>query len=171
MSLKILCAGCSQEEREQAESDVRRALGARADGAAWTVSLVKVQNRWSVTMAHPPAATITCIAPEGRLAEAIRDLLGGGGPAPSAPAAGKAPAPGKAPAAPPRGGAAPRRGGRATQHQCDSCRETFVVRYESSAPDESEETVPVACPYCWHRNYVLVAESAAESRDYTAEKV
>jgi DNA-directed RNA polymerase subunit RPC12/RpoP len=62
-----------------------------------------------------------------------------------------------------------RRGTRAIQHTCDSCRETFVVRYES-LPDEAEETVPVACPHCWHRNYVLVAESAAESREYTAEK-
>ena len=29
MSLKVMCAGCSAEERERAESDVRRALGAR----------------------------------------------------------------------------------------------------------------------------------------------
>ena len=44
-----------------------------------------------------------------------------------------------------------------------------MVRYEAG-PDEGEETVPVACPHCWHRNYVLVAESAAETREYTAEK-
>ena len=44
-----------------------------------------------------------------------------------------------------------------------------MVRYEARG-DESEETVPVACPHCWARNYVLVAESAAESREYTAEK-
>jgi DNA-directed RNA polymerase subunit RPC12/RpoP len=160
MSLKILCAGCSQEEREQAESDVRRALGSRADGAAWTVSLVKVAGRWSVTLAHPPAATITCVAPEGRLAAAIGELLGGGGPVSPA-------------AARPSAASAPSGGGRgraqATHHVCESCREAFVVRYEA-APDESEETVPVACPHCWHRNHVLVSESAAESREYTAEK-
>jgi len=28
----------------------------------------------------------------------------------------------------------------------------------------------VACPHCWHRNYVLMAERAAESREFTAEK-
>jgi DNA-directed RNA polymerase subunit RPC12/RpoP len=171
MSLKILCAGCSQEEREQAESDVRRALGSRADGAAWTVSLVKVAGRWSVTLAHPPAATITCVAPQGRLADAIGELLGGGGPPVAA--AAKSPvsaAAARSPAAPAARGGAPARGrGQATHHECESCREPFVVRYEAG-PDEAEETVPVACPHCWHRNYVLVAESAAETREYTAEK-
>jgi hypothetical protein len=172
MSLKVLCAGCSQEEREQAESDVRRALGSRADGAAWTVSLVKVAGRWSVTLAHPPAATITCVAPEGRLADAIGELLGGGGPpAAASPRGAAAPAAPKGAAAGPAARGAPARPGRrATQHACESCREPFVVRYEAG-PDEAEETVPVACPHCWHRNYVLVAESAAESREYTAEKV
>lgn len=163
MSLKILCAGCSQEEREQAESDVRRALGSRADGAAWTVSLVKVAGRWSVTLAHPPAATITCVAPAGRLADAIVELLGGGGPVSAAAKPGAKPAAPAPPGGPGRGGA------QATHHVCESCREAFVVRYEA-APDESEETVPVACPHCWHRNHVLVSESAAESREYTAEK-
>jgi DNA-directed RNA polymerase subunit RPC12/RpoP len=169
MSLKLLCAGCSQEEREQAEADVRRALGARADGAVWTVSLVKVAGQWSVTLAHPPAATITCVAPVGRLADSIRDLLGGGGPpAPGRPAAPAAAAPGRG-ASPTRAPAPGRGTARAAQHTCDSCRAPFVVRYESG-PDEAEETVPVACPHCWHRNHVLVAESAAESREYTAEK-
>jgi hypothetical protein len=163
MSLKILCAGCSPEEKEQAESDVRRALGPRAEGAAWTVSLVKVAGRWSVTLAHPPAATITCVAPEGRLADAIGEALGGS----ALPAAATAAA--RSPTAPTRGGGPGRRGARATHHECESCRAAFVVRYEAAA-DESEETVPVACPHCWHRNFVLVAESAAETRDYTAEK-
>jgi hypothetical protein len=161
MSLKVLCAGCSPDERDQAEAEVRRALGARLDQARWTVSLVKVQSRWSVTMAHPPAATITCVAPAGQLEGAIRDALGGG-PAPSAPPAGSFPR--AAPASPSAG-----RGQRATQHECASCHAPFVVRYEAGG-DESEETVPVACPHCWARNYVLVAESAAESREYTAEK-
>ena len=30
MSVKVLCAGCSKEEREQAEADVRKALADRA---------------------------------------------------------------------------------------------------------------------------------------------
>jgi DNA-directed RNA polymerase subunit RPC12/RpoP len=164
MSLKVLCAGCGPDEREQAESDVRRALGARVDGATWTVSLVKVQRRWSVTLAHPPAAVVTCTAPENGLAEAIRDALGGG--APAHPASGSPPPSATAPGA---RGPARATAQRASQHSCAACHEGFVVRYEAG-PDESEETVPVACPHCWHRNYVLVAESAAESREYTAEK-
>jgi hypothetical protein len=133
------------------------------EGASWTVSLVKVQRRWSVTLAHPPAAVITCSAPEGGLAEAIRDALGGGTGAPAGGPAARAA--GAAPQAPPRVAASQH----ATRHSCASCHEAFVVRYEAGA-DESEETVPVACPHCWHRNYVLVAESAAETREYTAEK-
>ena len=169
MSLKVLCAGCSPDERDQAEADVRRALGARLDQAPWTVSLVKVQGRWSVTLAHPPAATITCVAPAGRLSDAIREALGGG-PAP-APAAAATPssAPARAPARVSPGQASSGPGPRSSQHECSSCHAPFVVRYEALG-DESEETVPVACPHCWARNYVLVAESAAESREYTAEK-
>jgi len=175
MSLKVLCAGCSPEEREQAESDVRSALGVRVDGAAWTVSLVKVQSRWSVTLAHPPAATVTCVAPDGRLADAIRDALGGGavpaaGASAPARAPASAPARASAPAHAPRSGPPGARGAQSVQHECASCREAFVVRFDA-VPDESEEMVPVACPHCWHRNHVLVAESAAESRDYTAEKI
>lgn len=170
MSLKVLCAGCAPDERDQAESDVRRALGPRVEGAAWTVSLVKVQRRWSVTLAHPPAAVITCSAPEGGLAEAIRDALGGGAGAPAPPPGGGAgaAAPARGPATA-HGSARPSPSQRTSRHECGACHEAFVVRYEA-APEEAEETVPVACPHCWHRNYVLVAESAAESREYTAEK-
>lgn len=66
-------------------------------------------------------------------------------------------------------GASSAGGSQKSRHECVSCHAAFVVRYEARG-DESEETVPVACPHCWHRNYVLVAESAAESREYTAEK-
>lgn len=175
MSLKVLCAGCSSEERERAESDVRRALGTRTDAAQWTVSLVKVAGRWSVTLARPSAGTLTCVAPEGRLAEAIRDALGGPpgrGPTPETPSA---PAARPAPSAPARSamgagrGASGTRGPQTSRHTCMSCREAFVVICDA-APDEAEETVAVACPHCWHRNYVLVPESAAETRDFTAEK-
>jgi len=43
------------------------------------------------------------------------------------------------------------------------------VIYET-VRDEGEASAPVACPHCWHVNRVLVGESAAESRDYRAEK-
>jgi hypothetical protein len=191
MSVKVMCAGCTQEERERAEADVRSALGASAQDEAWTVSLVKMNDRWSVTLSTPRRSTITCVAPQGRVAEAIRDAVGGAAaPAPAAPAAPTAPAKGAAaparpvaagrapaPAAParsaapvrPPASAAPQGGPQRVRHQCGSCHAAFVVSYEA-APDEGEETVAVACPHCWHKNYVLIAESAAESRDYTAEK-
>jgi hypothetical protein len=186
MSLKVLCAGCSQEERERVESDVRRALGAHLQDEAWTVSLVKVNDRWSVTVSSPKRTTVTSVAPEGGVGQAVSDAVAGG-PAPAPPAAPKAaappaappskaaahapttkgPAPAPRPAAPPAPSHAA--GTQRVRHQCGSCREAFVVTYEAGA-DEGEETVAVACPHCWHKNYVLIAESAAESRDFTAEK-
>jgi len=60
-------------------------------------------------------------------------------------------------------------GARHDRHECASCRGAFVVSYDGQG-DEGEETVAVACPHCWHRNYVLVGESAAETREFTAEK-
>ena len=45
MGLKLLCAGCSKDERETAEALVRKALGRRTEGGAWTVSLVRVSDQ------------------------------------------------------------------------------------------------------------------------------
>ena len=194
MALKILCAGCPAEEKERAESDVRRALGRRAEAEAWMVSLVKMQGRWSVTLDGPATRGLTCVAPEGRITESIVEALGPVAPPPAAPPpaapvnvhvpvnvpepvparpptkappppAAPPPAPAPARPAPPPAGPGPRQ----DRHQCASCLEAFVVMYESQG-DEGEETVAVACPHCWHRNYVLVAESAAESRDFKSEK-
>jgi hypothetical protein len=213
MALKILCAGCPADEKERAESDVRRALGRRTEAETWMVSLVKMQGRWSVTLDGPQARGVTCVAPDGRIAESIVEALGplapppepeppaepvnvdvdvpvnvrvparptpppkAPAPAKTAPPA-KAPAPPRtlaAPAPPPRPAAPPPPppssgpGRRQDRHQCASCHQAFLVLYDSLG-DEGEETVAVACPHCWDRNYVLVAESAAESRDYKSEK-
>jgi hypothetical protein len=62
-----------------------------------------------------------------------------------------------------------RAGGGRSPCQCEKCRQDFVVIYET-VRDEGEASAPVACPHCWHVNRVLVGESAAESRDYRAEK-
>jgi hypothetical protein len=76
MSLKVMCAGCSAEERERAESDVRRALGPRAEGdETWIVSVVNVARRLSVTLDGPGIRALTCTAAPGQLADAIRDAL------------------------------------------------------------------------------------------------
>src|SRR5207247_3153125 len=77
MSLKILCAGGSKEEKEGVETAVRAGIGARPPGETWNVSLVKVGRQWSVTVDGPeksfPRATF--VAGEGRLREAISESL------------------------------------------------------------------------------------------------
>jgi DNA-directed RNA polymerase subunit RPC12/RpoP len=155
MVLKILCASCSKEERESAESDVRRVLGPRAAGEAWQVSLVKMRDRWSVTLDGPGARAVTCLAPQGRLSETIRDALGG------------QPAPAVEGSQASGGGQAP--GGRRDRHTCTKCQRAFSVTYEA-APGDADKTVGVACPHCWTINRVAVSESAADGRDYRAEK-
>lgn len=173
MSVKILCAGCSKEEREQAEADVRKALAERAASDNWMVSLVKLSGRWSVTLDAPAARLrgLTVVAPEGGLVDSIRDALrAGAAPAAAAPApspAGtrggtSAPAPRSAP--PPA--AAVRAGGRL---QCEKCAGGFTVVYEAH-PGEPQEAAPVACPHCWHVNRILIGVDAAFNRDYRAEK-
>ena len=98
-----MCAGCSAEERERAESDVRRALGPRAAGGeTWIVSVINLQSRWSVTLDGPGIRALNCAAPPGRLAEAIQEALQartGAPPAATAPPGPAAPAsPARAPA-------------------------------------------------------------------------
>src|SRR5881397_2237698 len=84
MSLKILCAGGSKEEKEAVETAVRAGIGARPPGETWNVSLVKVGRQWSVTVDGPDKSSprSTFIAGEGRLREQISQSLaqrGGGG--------------------------------------------------------------------------------------------
>src|SRR5207247_8886446 len=84
MSLKILCAGGSKEEKEAVETAVRAGIGARPPGETWNVSPVKVGRQWSVTVDGPDKSSprSTFIAGEGRLREQISQSLaerGGGG--------------------------------------------------------------------------------------------
>jgi hypothetical protein len=184
MSVKILCAGCSKEEREQAEADVRNALADRAAAGEWMVSLVKMADRWSVTLDAPALKLrgVTVVAPQGRIRESIRGALGGGAapapaaaapaaapraasPAAPAPAARAAPAPAPRPAATPPATPPAATDGRLT---CGKCGGGFVVVHE--AHGEALESAPVACPHCWHVNRVLIDAEAAFNRDYRAEK-
>lgn len=158
MSLKVLCAGCSKEERELAETQVKAALGDRAVADAWTVSLVKMTGRWSVTLDAPAARLrgLTVVAAEGRLAEAILDALRGGVAAPG----GRQDVASRPPAVLPQGG----------RVRCESCSQAFTVQYDSQ-PDEPQEAAPVACPHCWKINRVMIGADAAATRDYRAEKL
>ena len=154
MALKLLCAGCSKEERAWAEAAVRRAVGRRADAGAWTVSLVKIAANWSATLDAPASGirALTLVARGERLGEAIAEAIA----APRSPPAGAAASP--APAT--------EHGGR---FACGSCGQGFVVVYQA-VPGERERSAAAACPHCWHVNHVLIGEDAAESRDYRTEK-
>jgi hypothetical protein len=172
MSLKILCAGCSKQEREAVEAEVAAALGPRARTDPWTVSLVKIGDRWSVTLEGPDRATrgTNFMAPERGLRQSIAEALTRGGPAPAgspaAPAGASRPArtvsPGPAVVGP--------RGERRDRHACSKCGKTYVIAYDAEA-SEPTETVPVACPRCWQIDHVAVAQSAGINSDYRVEPI
>jgi len=171
MSLKILCAGCSKQEREAVEAEVAAGLGARARDQPWTVSLVKIGDRWSVTLEGPGRATrgSTFMAPHGHLRESIAQALGKGAASAPAPAA-AAPSGAGRPARAPGPASAGPRGERRDRHDCSKCRKPYVIVYDTEA-GEPTETVPVACPRCWQIDHVAVAQSAGLTSDYRVEKV
>jgi hypothetical protein len=184
MSLRILCAGCSKPEREAVEAEVAAALGTRARNDPWTVSLVKIGDRWSVTLEGPDRATrgTAFMAPRTRLRESIAEALGKGAPAAAVAAPASAAPAGASPARAAPASAAPRsprpaspvvsgpRGERRDRHDCSKCRKSYVIVYDAEA-GEATETVPVACPRCWQIDHVAVAQSAGLSADYRVEKV
>jgi hypothetical protein len=166
MSLKILCAGCSSEERFALEAGVKAGLGERTRRDPWTVSLVKFGNGWSVTLDGPTVkgrrTSFLVPAPAGpqAVAEAIRCAAD---PA-TASVLSPAPAVGRPAAAP----GAPE--GRRDAHTCGVCGGNYVLVYEAE-PDEPLEDAPVACPHCWQILKVQVARSVSFDRDYRADKV
>src|SRR2546422_4820204 len=169
MSLKILCAGGSKEEKEAAETAVRAGIGARPPGETWNVSLVKVGRQWSVTLDGPNKSSprFTFIAGEGRLRDEISQSLaqrGAGGGGRAAVMAGGATVP--------TGGATAvsgPAGQRRNTYTCQKCGEAFVVSYEVE-DGEGEETVPAACPNCWQIENVKVGITAAVNNDYRVDK-
>lgn len=170
MPLKVLLAGCSEDERARLESLVRRVLGTRAEDGAWTVSLVKVAGKWSVHLDGPHEALrgVSCIAAESELHEALLEplrkagLVGPGG-SPGGTGAGTASA---------VGGAPPSDGPQEEQrdrYNCARCKKAFAVVFPAYA-GEARANAPVACPHCWQLNQVPVGQWAAAGDDYRAEK-
>jgi hypothetical protein len=163
MSLKILCAGCSSEERSAVEAGVRAGLGDRTRRDPWTVSLVKFGTGWSVTVDGPTVqgrrASFMVPGPAGPdvLANAVRSAADPTG----APALAGAASAAWAPAGPTEG--------RRDTHQCASCGGQYVVVYEAE-PEEPLEDAPVACPHCWKIGHAAVGRSASIGRDYRADK-
>jgi hypothetical protein len=154
VALKILCAGCSKDERAWAEAAVRRAVGKRAETGAWTVSLVKVAASWSASVDAPAAGirALTLVASGERLGAALAEAIASPAKAPAAAAASPAPA-----------------AEHGARFACGACGQAFVVVYQA-VPGERERTAPAACPRCWHVNRVSIGENAAESQDYRTEK-
>jgi len=154
VALTVLCAGCSAPEREQVEAEVRGVIGSRAADGAWRISLVKMGSRWSVTLDGPGHSALSFVAESGSLRDSFARALGGGSAA-HGPTRG---ARGEVPASMTR-----------DRHRCASCARSFDVIYET-VPDEAQEIVSVACPYCWTTSAVLVGEAAAFTQAFLAEK-
>jgi hypothetical protein len=160
MSLKILCAGCSSEERSAVEAGVRAGLGDRTRRDPWTVSLVKFGTGWSVTVDGPTVqgrrASFMVPGPAGPdvLANAVRSAAD--------------PVAASATTAAVVATAGPAEG-RRDVHQCVSCGGQYVVVYDAE-PEEPLEDAPVACPHCWKIGHAPVGRSACIGRDYRADK-
>jgi DNA-directed RNA polymerase subunit RPC12/RpoP len=169
MSLKILCAGGSKEEKEAAETAVRAGIGPRPAGETWNVSLVKVGRQWSVTLDGPNKSSprSTFIAGEGRLRDEISQSLaqrgaGGGGRAAVTTVGATVPTGGAKAVSGPAGQ-------RRNAYTCQQCGKAFVVSYDVEE-GEGEETVPAACPNCWQIENVKVGSTAAVNNDYRVDK-
>ena len=170
MPLKILCAGITKLEREILEAEVAAALGPRALSDPWTVSLVKIGDRFSVTLEGPERALRgkTFMTPQDRLRESIVEAVAGGAPG-EPPKASRPPAAAPAPSRS-TGAVAAAPGQRRERHGCSKCGKSYILIYEAEA-GEPMETVPVACPRCWQIDHVAVAQTAGLNSDYRVEPV
>lgn len=170
------------------ESRVKQALGSHAAEGPWSISLVKLGAKWSVTLNGPGERfkSLSFTSDDARLQDAIRDAVGGGRTAEASPGtggAGTAPGPlsrrsGTAGAVPTPSTvrtaaattpSAARSGEARESHVCPQCRKPVIVVYETQA-GEAKVSAPLACPYCWHVSHVEVGSWAATGGDYRAEK-
>ncbi len=162
-TLKLLVAGVDSDTRSLVESAVRHALGGRAVSEIWTVSLVRIGDKWSVTLdgPEPRFRNLSFTATQERLSTAIREAIG----APVAPlGAGADTVSGTAPASMASTGSEAR-----VHHVCDRCQQPFTVVYEPRA-GETKVLAAVACPHCWEINHLEIGDWAAAGKDYRAEK-
>ena len=151
-ALRILVAGVDKDERGAVEDAVRQGLGSRAASGPWSVSVVHMAGKWSVTVDGGGLRSASVMTEAVALAQAIRGLVDGA-VAVSAPAA-----------TPPASPAEVR-----DRHACERCGQAMLVVYESQ-PDEPKELAPVACPHCWAIGHVEIGASAAAGHEYRSEK-
>ena len=152
-----MVAGVDKDARGSVEASVREALLASPAGSGpWSVSVVSLAGRWSVTLDSDRLRGVSFVVDQGRLADAIREAVEGGRTATAdAPATPDAPVTSSTEARDP--------------HVCEHCGKAVFVVYERQ-PDEPKELAPVACPHCWRIGHVPVGVWAAAGRDYRAEK-
>jgi len=142
-----------KDERGAVEAAVRRGLGSRVAAGAWSISVVHLAGKWSVTVDGGGLGSASVMTDRGSLAEAIRRLVEGGG-------AGAVP-PATASDAPPIEVR--------DRHVCEKCGRGVLVVYETRR-GEPKEVAPVACPHCWAIGHVEVAAWAAAGHEYRCEK-
>lgn len=142
MSLKILCAGCAPDERTRAEAEVDAAMATLAAADDWTVSLVKMGARWSVTIDGPEDGPrgVTLSTQQGAIGDAIREALGAapGGPTPTS---------------------------LEDQHTCPRCYRPLTLSYEA-LPEEPRLETRLTCPRCWTVMRLPVAQAASRGRHF-----
>ncbi len=109
MSMNIMIAGCSKDERDRIEAAVRAAFNGRPDEEPWNVSLVNIANQWSIDIdgPEPQFKGMSLVTPTADLTtslqKALRDAApagNGASPAPAENATAPAPNGREAPAAP-----------------------------------------------------------------------
>jgi hypothetical protein len=161
--LRILVAGVDKDARGPVEASVRRALGALAERGPWSISVVSLAGRWSVTLDGPDERLrgLSFVVDGSRLEDALREVLHGEARTPAN--GGVAPGATTPPAAAPPGSELRDR------HLCEHCGKPVLVIYEQQ-PGEGKELAAVACPHCWGIGRVEIGAWAAAGGEYRAEK-
>ena len=156
--LKIMVAGVDKDARGAVEASVRHALGSQAERGPWSISVVSLAGRWSVTLDGPDDRLrgVSFVADGSGLADAIRGAIQGdrGMPAnggTTSPAATASPSEAR------------------DRHACEHCGKAVLVVYDQR-PDEPKQLAAVACPHCWRIGHVEIGAWAAAGGDYRAEK-
>jgi hypothetical protein len=153
-----MVAGVDKDTRGAVEASVRHALGPQAERGPWSISVVSMAGRWSVTLDGPDDRLrgLSFVADGSRLADAIREAVGGH----DTPAAAGGATPAAAVALPSEA---------RDHHLCEHCGKAILVVYEQRS-DEAKTLVAVACPHCWRIGHVEVGAWAAAGDEYRAEK-